>query len=130
MLIQNIIEENGLTVKENNQKKIHNIPIGTLVEIIYDDRCDGEEENPTFGCRLFVVAHHRDCDGTPLYELSFNKNAGNDRIMAEKDVKEAQRNAHRSSHDMYVFELVKMSLNLYKGSILSGYSEDTIKVVN
>ena len=51
MLIQNTIEENGLTVKENNQKKIHNIPIGTLVEIIYDDRCD-EEENPTFGCRI------------------------------------------------------------------------------
>ena len=130
MLIQNIIEENGLTVKENNQKKIHNIPIGTLVEIIYDDRCDGEEENPTFGCRLFVVAHHHDCDGTPLYELSFNKNAENDRIRAEKDIKEAQRNAHRSSNDMYMFELVKMSLNLYKGSILSGYSEDTIKVVN
>ena len=129
MLIQNTIEENGLTVKENNQKKIHNIPIGTLVEIIYDDGCD-EEENPTFGCRLFVVAHHYDCDGTPLYELSFNKNAENDRIRAEKDIKEAQRNAHRSSHDMYMFELVKMSLNLYKGSILSGYSEDTIKVVN
>ena len=126
MLTQNIIEENGFTVK---QKNIHNIPIGTLVEIIYDDRCD-EEENPTFGCRLFVVAHHHDCDGTPLYDLSFNKNAENDRIRAEKDIKEAQRNAHRSSHDMYMFELVKMSLNLYKGSILSGYSEDTIKVVN
>ncbi len=126
MLTQNIIEENGFTVK---QKNIHNIPIGTLVEIIYDDRCD-EEENPTFGCRLFVVAHHYDCDGTPLYELSFNKNAENDRIRAEKDIKEAQRNAHRSSHDMYMFEVVKMSLNLYKGSILSGYSEDTIKVVN
>lgn len=50
----------GLTAREENEKKQHNIELGTLVEI----------EN---GCRLFVVAHERDWDGTPLYALSFNK---------------------------------------------------------
>ncbi len=37
--------------------RAHQIPVGALVEIADS------------GARLFVAAHHRDCDGTPLYAL-------------------------------------------------------------
>lgn len=52
--------ESGKTYREENEAKQHNVPLGTLVEV--ED-----------GLRLFVVAHERDCDGTPLYALSFDK---------------------------------------------------------
>lgn len=63
--------ETGKTYREENNEKIHNIPLGTLVEVDFDD---SYLENPKKGLRLFVVQHDRDCDGTPLYSLSFDKN--------------------------------------------------------
>lgn len=57
--------ETGKTFREENMEKTHNIPLGSLVEVILD----GERN----GLRLFVVQHGRDCDGTPLYGLSFDK---------------------------------------------------------
>lgn len=63
--------ETGKTFREENESKVHNIPIGALVEVDFDDSCS---DRPLKGLRLFVVAHNRDCDGTPLYSLSFNKN--------------------------------------------------------
>lgn len=56
--------ETGKTYREENEAITHNIPLGTLVEVDCDD---------SKGLRLFVVAHERDCDGTPLYALSFDK---------------------------------------------------------
>lgn len=46
----------GRIIKEVKLEIKHNIPVGTLVEM--DD-----------GCRLWVVWHGHDCDGTPLYCL-------------------------------------------------------------
>ena len=60
--------ETGNTYREDNEAKKHQIPIGNLVEIVSDsddDRFDG--------VRLYVVYHHRDCDGTPLYAMAFDK---------------------------------------------------------
>jgi len=54
-------DSQGRTYKEVNMAKEHSYPIGTLVEL--ED-----------GVRLWVVFHTRDCDGTPLYELSIKKN--------------------------------------------------------
>ncbi len=51
----------GRTIKEVNLDKTHNVPIGSLVE--FED-----------GCRFWVVHHSRDCDGTPLYCLSWDRN--------------------------------------------------------
>lgn len=63
-------KETGKTFREENNEKKHNIPLGALVEVDFDDtHC----ESPKSGLRLFVVSHDRDCDGTPLYSLSFNK---------------------------------------------------------
>lgn len=56
--------ETGLTYREENQAKTHAIPLGALVEI---NPMDYSEDG---GLRLFVVAHTRDCDQTPLYALS------------------------------------------------------------
>lgn len=50
----------GRTFKEVNMAKEHSYSIGTLVEL--ED-----------GVRLWIVQLRRDCDGTPLYELSSEK---------------------------------------------------------
>lgn len=51
----------GRTYRQINAAKKHAIPIGALVEDI------------DTGVRLFVVKHGRDCDMTPLYYLSANR---------------------------------------------------------
>ena len=50
----------GRSYREVNAEKNHAIPIGTLVQI-------------ETGVRLFVVYHGRDCDQTPLYYLSHDR---------------------------------------------------------
>lgn len=63
----------GRTHKQINLEKNHAYEIGSLVEIIDDD--EHYEYEPYYnGARLYVVAHHRDCDGTPLYAMSADKN--------------------------------------------------------
>lgn len=121
--VGDIVEENGLTVKQNNQKLIHNIPLGTIVEISYDSSYEDEEEN-TNGLRLFVVQHLRDCDGTPLYGLSFNKKAGEILEQATRDEEQAKRNG-----DTFNIHLIRYLLWSYKGAIAGGYDEGSLKVV-
>jgi hypothetical protein len=70
VIVSDIVEDNGKTIKQNNLTIVHEIPIGSLVEI----QDEGNEEQIN-GLRLFVVNHSRDCDGTPLYDLSFKINA-------------------------------------------------------
>lgn len=59
-----IVEEDGTTRKERNMKLQHEIPLLTMVEI----KSGGTAQE---GLRLFVQGFTRDCDGTPLYNLSF-----------------------------------------------------------
>ena len=47
--------------RQVNAEIQHTIPVGTLVEVI------------STGIRLFVVYHGRDCDQTPLYWISPDK---------------------------------------------------------
>ena len=54
-------QKTGKIFREENNALKHKIALKTLVET----------EN---GLRLFVVSHDRDCDGTPLYSLSFDIN--------------------------------------------------------
>lgn len=91
----------GKTYREENHEKTHNIPLGTLVEVDFND--DGYED-PKKGLRMFVVEHNRDCDGTPLYSLSFRKNW---------------------KPDMYGKELMMYA----RCEVDSGYSEDCLKVI-
>ena len=57
----------GRTYREINMAKTHQIPIGALVELLPIEGSDSHE-----GVRMFVVHHNRDCDGTPLYALSWD----------------------------------------------------------
>lgn len=49
----------GRSYRQVNAGTVHNIPIGTLVEL-------------KTGARAFVVRHTRDCDQTPLYSLAID----------------------------------------------------------
>lgn len=79
----------GRTYKEINLAKQHNIPIGTLVESIES------------GVRMFVVYHHRDCDGTPLYCLGPRKD---DTVLEDKRF---WNRLWWSGHPEYSLEVVK-----------------------
>ena len=65
-----IVEENGKTIRENNMEKDHNIPVGALVEVKMDSWY-GDGACDKTHARLWVIEQGRDCDGTPLYWLSF-----------------------------------------------------------
>jgi hypothetical protein len=69
--VADIVEENGKTIRQNNQEKTHDIPIGTLVEVKYD-KWHSKGACVKTHARLWVWSHDRDCDGTPLYSLSPN----------------------------------------------------------
>jgi hypothetical protein len=70
--VADIVEENGKTVRQNNNDKTHDIPIGALVEVKYDSWHGGGACEKVHA-RLWVASHDRDCDGTPLYSLSPHK---------------------------------------------------------
>lgn len=65
--LSTMIENNGLPVFINNLNKPHTIPLMSSVSIQPDS-----EENNSFidSTQFFIVAHTRDCDGTPLYHLA------------------------------------------------------------
>lgn len=65
VLYSELVEANGKTIRENNLERTHQLPLGALVEI------NAPEVKDHHGLRLWIVAHMRDCDGTPLYGLSF-----------------------------------------------------------
>lgn len=121
IFVGDIVEENGKTVKENNSEIMHKLPLGSLVEII--DDCDDDEGDNTKGIRLFVVDHCRDCDGTPLYGLSFSRSAKKelDKVLADIDNKK-----YESEIEWRLLSLLKWRA---QGRILSGYSEDSLELV-
>lgn len=75
-MVSEMKEENGKTIRENNLEKSFSIPIDTLVEFDMDEEISPDEKtglgsNIRGKVRAFVVEHVRDCDGEPLYRLSF-----------------------------------------------------------
>lgn len=71
-LYSDIVEDNGKTIRENNLEKQHDLPVGTLVEVKYDE-FHGDGACSKVHARLWVALQGRDCDGTPLYWLSPDK---------------------------------------------------------
>ena len=72
LMVHNLIDPTdpqGRTYKEVQLATSHSIPIGTLVEAKWDVWY-GDGACCKFHGRLWVVNHTRDCDGTPLYDLS------------------------------------------------------------
>ena len=74
IMFGDIVEENGKTIRENNLAKQHSYQLGDIVEVDLDISQPGADEgieiNLKGTCRLFVVGHMRDCDGSPLYVIS------------------------------------------------------------
>lgn len=115
MNVSDIVESNGKTVKKNNMEKSHTIPLGSLVEILGDDNDDDT------GLRLFVVDHSRDGDGTPLYGLSFKKDAKEEMDKREKQV--------ATLPDGQNYQIAKMFYHMARGSIMFNYSEGSLKLI-
>jgi len=67
--IGDIVEDNGRTIRENNLEIEHNIPVGTLVNVEYEDNFEGGAYRK-IKAHLWIVYQGRDCDGTPLYWVS------------------------------------------------------------
>jgi len=67
--IHDLVAANGGTIRQNNLARQHQYSIGTLVEIKWDTWF-GDGACRKIHARLWVVAHTRDCDGSPLYTLS------------------------------------------------------------
>ena len=123
IFVGDIVEENGKTWKENNLAIKHDIPIGTLVEITY--KSDYEEENESkYGLRLFVVNHSRDCDGTPLYDMSFDQKAFKE--FQETETKIKNRDFENSMDEA----LIRWMHQRSGGAILRHYGRESLKVVN
>ena len=69
VMVHDMIEENGKTIKENNLALQHLIPIGSLVDVKFDTWF-GDGACWRVHARLWVISQDRDCDGTPLYTIS------------------------------------------------------------
>lgn len=111
-VIHDLKESNGKTIKENNMELQHNIPIGTLVEYKTND-----PESDYFGVRLFVAEHARDCDGTPLYNLSSSKKLIRDMDELKED-------------DFNSPALKQQLMRHYRGMMEGGFSEESLEIIN
>jgi len=69
VMFGDIVEANGKTIRENNQERGHRYPLGDLVQLEYNSYFGGACGSATYA-HLHVVAHTRDCDGSPLYMLA------------------------------------------------------------
>ena len=69
---QLINPKTGNKYKDDNLKTKHRIPLGRLVEVKFETWHTGGACELTHG-RFWVAKHSRDCDGTPLYDLSKRK---------------------------------------------------------
>ena len=71
MKFKHLIEKNGKSIQQNNLNKPHNIPLGTIVHVEFNQTILQDKNVFIKGhANLFVVKHTRDCDGEPLYTLS------------------------------------------------------------
>ena len=127
VFLHNIVEENGQTIRQNNLGIKHTIPLYSLVEIkpsCDDDIDDGSMyEYHRAGIRLYVVAHTRDCDGTPLYSLSFDKDAYNRWSKVDKDVKNGRFDSDQEA------SMAKAIWWNENGKIDHGYAEESLILI-
>lgn len=108
-LVADIVEANGKTIRENNREKSHEFALGSLVEVTYNNS----------GLRLYVVQHSRDCDGAPLYNLSFD-------LDIDKKIQE-----HKSEQRDYKDypTLYQTYLGRLEGAILRHYGGESLKLI-
>lgn len=122
-LFHNIIEENGLSIKENNMKRKHNIPIGTIVETEIDDSGPSYDTYFRGTGKFYVISHDRDCDGTPLYSICLYN--------CHKEFKESRENGVvKPFPELYPNFTVPSFVYFMMMNIKTGYSEESLKIVS
>ena len=126
MSVNDIVEANGKSFKDNNLAIQHNIPLGSLVEILPEQDENPNEPNRHTGLRLFVVSLSRDCDGTPLYTLSFNKNSFIDYTKYRGEID----NKQWDHEDPYAESILKWKYWSASAQLLSGFPEESLLLIN
>lgn len=111
VVAHHIVGEDGLTDKQRNTSKQHTIPLYTLVEIGGDTTSNG--------IRLYVQGYGRDCDGTPLYNLTF------DHEIVGKDFSNESLRRIRDTQDQYTHYFAIID----SGKIVSNYSADSLTII-
>lgn len=117
VFVGDLVEANGKTVRENNLNAEHTIPLGAIVEV-------SAECVTSHRLRMFVVQHSRDCDGTPLYSLSFDPEAFTDYEKAVIDLR-TMRNDGSQDYMLAFWHKCKCS-----GKIDNGYSAGSLIVID
>ena len=125
--VGDLVLENGKTWYQDNMDKSHKIPIGALIEISYDELDEDEKSDSLDGLRLFVTGHSRDCDGTPLYELSHNRKASEQKKEFRRKIDEKEW--LNTPDDIYAEGIIRWNFYRSGGEIVSGMSEDSLKVI-
>lgn len=106
------------TYRQLNEEMTHQIPLGALVELrSYSVERDEWEDDP-FGLRLYVVGHIRDCDQTPLYNLSFKRPP---ELAEDRKLLEASR--------VIVDNTYSMAATLFE-AVERGHCEHSLKVLH
>lgn len=126
-LVNDLVEANGKTWKENNLDIQHNIPVGKQVRAkidmtgIRDTFIKGEAV-------LFVKSHDRDCDGTPLYTLSWTPPAAAWEILqyARPDLSESEK---RDLYERKKKEFEELDRIFGDSNMFSGYTEQDLKLI-
>ena len=109
--------QTGLTIRQENERLTHKIPVGALVEVLkYNTDTDTHEE--AFGLRLYVAEHTRDCDGTPLYTLS---------AQTQEEIDIARGVAKNST--ILNGGMTLRGSTLIRPHLDGGYSEESLKVI-
>ena len=109
--VADIVEENGKTIRQNNQEKRHNIPVGSLVEVKYENWF-GDGACEKVRARLWVISLGRDCDGTPLYTLCKNKP---DHVTINMSTAESMLNDVRSGYAEESLTVIEVTEDLKRG---------------
>ena len=111
VVVHHIVGEDGLTDKQRNTSKQHTIPLYTLVEIGGDTTSNG--------IRLYVQGHSRDCDGTPLYDLTHDY-----QVVGDDLSNDALRHI-RETQDQYTHYFAIID----SGKVVRHYSADSLTII-
>lgn len=118
IMFGDIVEENDRTIRENRQAIKHAIPLGAMVEVVYDEYL-GDGCGRAVWERMYVIAHNRDCDGSPLYGLG--------RVPPDQWL-EHYHTTVEEWQQLGTFDAKKLLINAMVQSS-HGYGEDSLTVV-
>lgn len=129
MFVGNIVEDNGKTIRQNNEAIAHKFNVGDLVELKCNCSADGHVDKHKYYCgmRLFVASQSRDCDGSVGYYLSTSSTGKTfDLKVFSKMINDFMQASSRTAQDKY-YELLFYPLENPKGDGL--YGEDNLILV-